>query len=159
MSKMKRKWLRVIECEESGQPIDDATRELLMETHPTLPIRQGSHVPAAPMMMQQQQQPSAHPYPDAPPPTGKYEPQIEPELQAHGQNQIDARLHDQQPPQPQIEPSLQAHGQYPMDVRLQPHPPHFDPHMQQQPQHLPQIDSQLEQQLQREIATADPPRA
>lgn len=38
MSKMKRKWLRVIEFEESGRPLDATTRNALLETHPTLPI-------------------------------------------------------------------------------------------------------------------------
>ena len=38
MSKMKRKWLRVIEYEETGRPLDEVTRESLLETHPDLPI-------------------------------------------------------------------------------------------------------------------------
>lgn len=38
MSKMKRKWLRVIEYEETGRPLDDDTRASLLETHPDLPI-------------------------------------------------------------------------------------------------------------------------
>ncbi|KAK5118061.1 hypothetical protein LTR62_004107 [Meristemomyces frigidus] len=38
MSKLKRKWLKVIEAEEAGQPLDDATRALVTETHPTLPV-------------------------------------------------------------------------------------------------------------------------
>ncbi len=38
MSKMKRKWLRVIEYEETGRPIDEVTRTSLLETHPDLPI-------------------------------------------------------------------------------------------------------------------------
>lgn len=40
MSKMKRKWLRVIDFEENGTPIDDMTRAQLMETHPDLPVLQ-----------------------------------------------------------------------------------------------------------------------
>lgn len=40
MSKMKRKWLRVLEYEERGRPIDLATRDALLETHPHLPILQ-----------------------------------------------------------------------------------------------------------------------
>ena len=40
MSKMKRKWLRVIEYEETGRPLDEITRESLLETHPDLPILQ-----------------------------------------------------------------------------------------------------------------------
>lgn len=52
MSKMKRKWLRVIDFEENGTPIDDSTRQQLMETHPDLPVlHQSSHVvPEAEMM-------------------------------------------------------------------------------------------------------------
>lgn len=38
MSKMKRKWLRVIEYDETGRPIDEITRQSLIETHPELPI-------------------------------------------------------------------------------------------------------------------------
>ena len=37
---MKRKWLRVIEYEEKGRPLDEATRESLAETHPNLPMLQ-----------------------------------------------------------------------------------------------------------------------
>ena len=37
---MKRKWLRVIEFEETGRPIDEATRVSLLETHPDIPILQ-----------------------------------------------------------------------------------------------------------------------
>lgn len=40
MSKMKRKWLRVIDYEENGRPLDQTTRESLLETHPDLPILQ-----------------------------------------------------------------------------------------------------------------------
>ena len=40
MSKMKRKWLRVIEYEETGRPLDETTRESLLETHPDLDILQ-----------------------------------------------------------------------------------------------------------------------
>lgn len=45
MSKMRRKWIRVIEFEENGTPIDESTRQQLMETHPDLPIlHQQRHV-------------------------------------------------------------------------------------------------------------------
>lgn len=40
MSKMKRKWLRVIEYEETGRPLDETTRQSLLETHPDLDILQ-----------------------------------------------------------------------------------------------------------------------
>ena len=51
MSKMKRKWLRVMEYEETGRPLDETTRQSLLETHPDLPIL---HDDAA--MPEQQQQ-------------------------------------------------------------------------------------------------------
>ena len=40
MSKLKRKWLRVIEYEEDGRPLDTTTWNALQETHPDLPILQ-----------------------------------------------------------------------------------------------------------------------
>ena len=40
MSKMKRKWLRVIEYEETGKPLDRTTYQSLLETHPDLDILQ-----------------------------------------------------------------------------------------------------------------------
>jgi hypothetical protein len=40
MSKMKRKWLRVIEYEETGRPLDKTTHQSLLETHPDLDILQ-----------------------------------------------------------------------------------------------------------------------
>lgn len=49
MSKMKRKWLRVIDFEENGTSIDDVTRAQLMETHPHLPVLQQSAAPPAEM--------------------------------------------------------------------------------------------------------------
>lgn len=49
MSKLKRKWLRVIECEESGEPLDELTRSQVAETHPDLPILQ-QVLPGAPMV-------------------------------------------------------------------------------------------------------------
>ncbi|KAM3421250.1 hypothetical protein BST61_g1656 [Cercospora zeina] len=49
MSKMKRKWLRVIEFEENGTPIDNMTRSQLMETHPDLPALHAPVVPQAEM--------------------------------------------------------------------------------------------------------------
>lgn len=52
MSKMKRKWLRVIEYEENGTPLDDLTRAQLEETHPDLPLL---HQPTASMVPPQAQ--------------------------------------------------------------------------------------------------------
>ncbi|KAK0252809.1 hypothetical protein LTR91_013362 [Friedmanniomyces endolithicus] len=50
MSKLKRKWTRVIESEESGQPLEDGIRAQVMETHPTLPLLEnGAVAPSAPM--------------------------------------------------------------------------------------------------------------
>ncbi|KAK4893858.1 hypothetical protein LTR27_007884 [Elasticomyces elasticus] len=40
MSKLKRKWMRVIEAEETGHPLDASIREQVLETHPDLPILQ-----------------------------------------------------------------------------------------------------------------------
>ncbi len=40
MSKMKRKWLRVIEYEETAEPLDKTTYQSLLETHPDLDILQ-----------------------------------------------------------------------------------------------------------------------
>lgn len=60
MSKMKRKWLRVIEYEENGVPIDDLTRQQLLETHPDLPVLHqsqdvtGGGVPQAQMLQAQE---------------------------------------------------------------------------------------------------------
>jgi len=50
MSKLKRKWLRVIESEESGNPLDPATRAWVTETHPDLPILHQTSAPAATML-------------------------------------------------------------------------------------------------------------
>ncbi len=50
MSKLKRKWSRVIESEESGQPLEDSIRAQVMETHPNLPLLEnGAVAPSAPM--------------------------------------------------------------------------------------------------------------
>lgn len=61
MSKMKRKWLRVIEYEETGVPIDELTRQQLLETHPDLPLLHqsqdvgvGGGVPQAQMLQAQE---------------------------------------------------------------------------------------------------------
>ncbi|EME41732.1 hypothetical protein DOTSEDRAFT_73947 [Dothistroma septosporum NZE10] len=54
MSKLKRKWLRVIEYEETGTPIDDITRSQLLETHPDLPLLHESPAPTAQMSSEDQ---------------------------------------------------------------------------------------------------------
>lgn len=55
MSKMKRKWLRVIEFEENGTLIDDLTRQQLLETHPDLPVLAQSAAAAEAQRQQQVQ--------------------------------------------------------------------------------------------------------
>lgn len=50
MSKLKRKWLRVIESEETGNPLDPATRAWVTETHPDLPVLNQTSAPAATML-------------------------------------------------------------------------------------------------------------
>ena len=50
MSKLKRKWIKVIESEENGTPLEDSIRAQVMETHPNLPILQRASAPEAPMM-------------------------------------------------------------------------------------------------------------
>lgn len=49
MSKMRRKWIQVIEYEENGKPIDESTRSQLMETHPDLPLLHQQNAPQAQM--------------------------------------------------------------------------------------------------------------
>lgn len=137
MSKMKRKWLRVIEYEETGRPLDATTRDSLLETHPDLPVL---HDPAAvaseqdTMLDEQQQQ---HDF---------QQPQYQ-----DGQQQQHPYHNGQMggaPPAMMMaapETYPQAHAGVQQDLQ----------------QHVPiepQIDSQLEQQIQREIATAEPQR-
>ncbi|KXS94274.1 hypothetical protein AC579_7279 [Pseudocercospora musae] len=55
MSKLKRKWLRVIEFEENGTLIDDLTRQQLLETHPDLPVLAQSSAAAEAQRQQQAQ--------------------------------------------------------------------------------------------------------
>ncbi|KAK5692500.1 hypothetical protein LTR97_010809 [Elasticomyces elasticus] len=49
MSKLKRKWMRVIEAEETGHPLDASIREQVLETHPDLPILQAGATDRVPM--------------------------------------------------------------------------------------------------------------
>ncbi|KAK3648058.1 hypothetical protein LTR56_007758 [Elasticomyces elasticus] len=49
MSKLKRKWMRVIEAEETGHPLDASIREQVLETHPDLPILQAGPNDRVPM--------------------------------------------------------------------------------------------------------------
>lgn len=83
MSKLKRKWLRVIEYEETGNPLDQNTRNSLLETHPDLPVLHDAGTltdgvmpeqdimehhypmpPPAPMMSTQQMMMAPPPYPN-----------------------------------------------------------------------------------------------
>lgn len=166
MSKLRRKWLRTIESEESGQPIDDATRALLLETHPDLPIlglqQQGS-APAAQMV---QPSPAQMMHPTQPEPEAEG-PQDMSHL--HQQNDDMSLLHEP-PPDRHTDPQLQA-----LQAQMQPQidlPPQIDPqfsiphqqHLDQQhldQQHLDQqhLDAQLEQQLQHELASVEPSHA
>lgn len=61
MSKLKRKWLRVIEFEENGTPLDETTRVQLMETHPDLPMLHQHSVPQAQMGHSEELQPATMP--------------------------------------------------------------------------------------------------
>ncbi|KAK5741524.1 hypothetical protein LTR17_003962 [Elasticomyces elasticus] len=49
MSKLKRKWMRVIEAEETGHPLEASIREQVLETHPDLPILQAGSGGVEPM--------------------------------------------------------------------------------------------------------------
>ncbi|KAK5680626.1 hypothetical protein LTS10_007559 [Elasticomyces elasticus] len=49
MSKLKRKWMRVIEAEETGHPLEPSIREQVLETHPDLPILQAGSGGVEPM--------------------------------------------------------------------------------------------------------------
>ena len=133
MSKMKRKWLRVIEYEETGRPIDELTRSALLETHPELPILQDEA--AMPRLGVEED---------------------DRDVEGVGFGGFDDGMHGDfsAPPPPAMMRVPEAVMQHPL--------PHGHAHAHiglPEPPIEPQIDSQLEQQIQREIATADPPRA
>ena len=105
MSKLKRKWLRVIEYEETGNPLDQTTRNSLLETHPDLPLLHEDNAlpagampeqdimqhhyplppPAAPMMSTPQAMMAPMPYPSHGMPI---EPQIDSQLEQQIQQEI-----------------------------------------------------------------------
>ena len=112
---MKRKWLRVIDYEEHGRPLDETTRQSLLETHPDLDILQHPDampqedeglsqqhaLPCAQMGMSMSMAPMAEMMP-----IGAPEAMMHPALQAHGRHveidvpiephldsQIEAQLH------------------------------------------------------------------
>jgi hypothetical protein len=159
MSKMKRKWLRVIDYEENGTPIDETTRAQLEETHPDLPLLhqpQAHHsAPVAEMgdvgsmvggldsdgTGMGMQQPLPH-----------LDQQLEHQHQQHQHHpQLDQALQQHQ----HLDQSHQQHQ--PLDHQLHQHqqqlqsPQHQQleqsMNMFQQPTHDPQIDAQLEQQM------------
>ena len=103
---MKRKWLRVIEYEETGRPLDEITRQALIETHPDLDILQQPD--AMPQkedgLAQQQALPGAQIGMGPPPPAmmGAPEAMMHPALQAHGRG-----VHVEMPIEPQIDSQLE----------------------------------------------------
>jgi len=137
MSKLKRKWVRAIECEETGQPLDDATRALLMETHPNLPLlHQQSSSTAAPAMMMSPMNPMTQPQQDLPTDM----------LSHHRQSQTQAPV---QHPNDGLDPMI-AGMEQPHHHR---HHPNMDPSLsaslqQQHPDQSLKLDFDLHQQLQ-----------
>ncbi|WPG99257.1 Hypothetical protein R9X50_00206800 [Acrodontium crateriforme] len=131
MSKMKRKWLRVIESEESGQPLDEATRKLVTETHPDLPVLQltgdgtGQHQPMSAQDPTQQQTMSM---PNA---------QM---VQQQAQQGIEAEEALHHAHQQQDQSSLPLQSQHALQ-----HHQNQEPFLQQHHQHNPNIDSRLQQ--------------
>lgn len=70
MSKLKRKWLRVLEYEETGRPLDETTRDSLLETHPDLPLLHDEQaMPPPPPQAQAQHETDLHPMHYSMPPT------------------------------------------------------------------------------------------
>lgn len=96
MSKMRRKWIRVIDFEENGTPIDESTRAQLMETHPDLPLLHQQEVPQAQMgtmgaleaPMEPQQQQMHHAFQ----PT--HQAHIDSQLDQQMDQQLDQQLHE-----------------------------------------------------------------
>ena len=101
MSKMKRKWLRVIEYEETGRPIDAVTRNSLLETHPDLPVLHDQEAmpeygveptysmpPPAPMMSAPQAMMQSSPYAHGHLGEIPIEPQIDSQLEQQIQSEI-----------------------------------------------------------------------
>lgn len=157
---MKRKWLRVIEFEETGQPIDDLTRSQLMETHPDLPVLHESaaaatetdlpnvtagaddavNVDVSHMPSHQQQQGEKYDDTSFTDVTGSYAEDalyptapLQPDMAAHMQSTMPQQFQD-----------LQAS----MGAQM---PPSY---VSGQQQLEPQIDSQLEHQLNHQISTS-----
>ena len=159
MSKLKRKWMHVLEAEESGEPLDEAARAQVMETHPNEPILQRTGVPQASMIQstqaptEEQQaeseqsgpapQPSHYSLPHHDPsqqrqqqhhPHHGYEAQMDARL-LQAQHQADTRLHASAYPMPQTDPKMQtpyfAVASYPL-TEQHTSPQHFDPQLQRE---------------------------
>jgi hypothetical protein len=143
MSKLKRKWMRVIEAEETGQPLDENTRALVAETHPNLPILQNSAPPAQMMQAQPIQMPT--------PPVRSKNKQVQlPQQTAYHNHshlpeqhdpQLDARLMQPQHMQtPHMDPKLHMQTPY-YATPPYPMPQQMDNHLQH---HIPGVMSAAE---------------
>lgn len=133
MSKLKRKWLRVIEFEESGRALDTTTWTSLLETHPDLPLLQ---------------QPEARPAPTH---------------EAEAAQQPGVLVHDPQLQQEPVHYPEHAQLPHTMPEAMMQHPPPEAlmqvPHAPMQPSHIPiepQIDHRLQEHLHSEMGSVDP---
>ncbi|SMY20908.1 unnamed protein product [Zymoseptoria tritici ST99CH_1A5] len=165
MSKMKRKWLRVIDYEENGTPIDDTTRAQLEETHPDLPLLHQPHAPVAEMgsmasglesdgMGMQQPLPpqmeQQHPHPQLE--QQHQDPLIE-------QHQLDDHSHLDQTQHADFSQPQQQHLHADLSQQQHLHP-HLDQHSQldqQQHQQHPYPDHHLQPQQQHDDILSLPP--
>ncbi|KAK5137449.1 hypothetical protein LTR08_008427 [Meristemomyces frigidus] len=160
MSKLKRKWLRVIECEETGQPIDNDTRALLMETHPGLPILQAPVMPLAHTLEQASVAGTQEVTP-----LRQAEPQPQDDAEHDGpDNDHDRPQRGQEPPLTELlrQPSPQPHHTI-TDPQLHSLPlqldPRFELSQQQQMDSHMQLQRELQHQLEQEMASAGPSTA
>lgn len=157
MSKMKRKWLRVIEHEETGRQLDETTRKQFLETHPDLRLLQ-QHTPTIQAQATDANQNNYHtlnaeanPIPDGLHDTLNNEQMHN--LPQSDQHQNQDPYHDSHPnetfPNHQdqsIHPDLMLSFSQPTDTQSQKQEQEFlDP---------PDIDARLERQIQDEIANA-----
>lgn len=137
MSKLKRKWLRVLEFEEAGRALDTTTWNSLLETHPSLPLLQQPEARPEPA--------DAEPAHDDPAAALAHDPQLQ-----------------QDPQYPPHDPQLQ-HAMPPEGMMAHPPPEALmqAPQAQMPPSQMPlepQIDHRLEQQLQAEMGPVEPGR-
>jgi hypothetical protein len=162
MSKMKRKWLRVIEHEETGRQLDETTRKQLLETHPDLPLLQ-QHTPTIQAQATDANQNNYHDLnaESNPIPKNLHHPLNDEQIHnpPHNENpdhqhQNQTSYHHESHPtdtfpthqDPSIHPDLMLSFSHPTDT----HPP------KQEQEFLdpPDIDARLERQIQDEIANA-----